>query len=405
MLAGLVGAALLLAGCGDPVADAANAPIVRDSAGVRIVESSAGAWREGQALRLASEPALVIGDAGSDDAEQLYQVQSVHRLSDGRIAVANGGSAELRIYGADGALLRRAGGKGGGPGEFGRLAWHDVGAGDSIVAYDAGQRRFAVFDDPGTFVRVFAPAAVGDRPLIPRPVALLDDGAVLATRSAMLAGAPPTSVNLLRDTVAFVRIGRDGSARELPARVPGDERMLRITEGVIEILTPPFAPRLVVAARGDRLYAARGGGYELAQYDTTGRLLRLARLPGEMRRVTAEDVEARIEQTTSAVTDAGARQRAAAGLRELPVPERMPAIARLLVDDEDRLWAMDFLAPRDTVATWRVLDADGGYLGTVSVPRTLTVHEIASGQVLGVFRDENDVEQVRAYAMVSGTGK
>lgn len=400
--AGLVGMVFLMTACSGDAADERTAAVVRDSAGVQIVENAAGAWSDAETPRLAGEPALVIGDASDGGAEQLYQVQAVHTLSDGRLAVANGGSAELRVYGADGALLHAAGGEGGGPGEFGRLAWLDVGAGDSLVAYDAGQRRFAVYDDTGAFVRVFAPAAAGDRPLIPRPVALVGGGVVLATHSARLASAPPTTTSMLRDTVAFVLVGRDGAVHALPAQVPGDERMIRIGDGVIEVLTPPFAPRLVTAARGDRLYAARGGGYELAQYDTTGRLLRLVRLAVPQRPVTAEDVEARIEQTTSTIADAGARQRVAAGLRELPTPEHMPTIARLVVDDEGRLWAMDFLAPRDTAATWRVFDADGGYLGSVRMPRTFTVHEIGAGRVLGVYRDENDVEQVRAYALEGG---
>ncbi|HEU4631543.1 MAG TPA: hypothetical protein VFS08_17445 [Gemmatimonadaceae bacterium] len=399
---GFAGVACLMVACSGDGADARTAAVVRDSAGVQIVENAAAAWSEAEAPRLADAPALVIGDASGEGADALYRVAAVHRRPDGRLVVADGGSAQLRIYGADGALLHVAGGEGGGPGEFRRLTWLDVGADDSILAYDAGQRRFAVFDDTGAFVRVFAPAATGDRPTIARPVALLRDGDVVATQSTLLGDGPPTLDAPVRDTVAFVRIGRDGAVRELAARVPGDERVIHMSPGAVEIVTPPFAPRLVVAADGDRLYAARGDGYELAQYDTTGRLLRLVRVPGLERRVASEDVEAHIERVTAGTTDPAARQRRAAGLRALPVRERMPAVAQLVVDDAGRLWAMDFLAPRDSAATWRVFDAEGGYLGTVSMPRTFTVHEIADDRVLGVYRDENDVEQVRVYALEDG---
>ena len=77
----------------------------------------------------------------------------------------------------------------------------------------------------------------------------------------------------------------------------------------------------------------------------------------------------------------------------------MPPVGRMLHDARGRLWAMDFLASFDTVATWRVFDLEGRQLGVVRMPAALTVHEIGADWVLGVFRNEDDVEEVRAYAL------
>ncbi len=69
--------------------------VVRDSAGIAIVENQidTAAARAGWAI-----------DPG-------------RRLADGRIVMADGGAAEIRVYGADGALVVAHGGKGEGPGE------------------------------------------------------------------------------------------------------------------------------------------------------------------------------------------------------------------------------------------------------------------------------------------------
>jgi len=400
---GFFGAAL--AACGGDGARAGTATL-RDSAGIAIAESTAPELGGDAAPRLAAEPSLVIGAGdGADSTQMLFRVQAVRRLRDGRVVVADGGSSQVRYYGTDGSLLRAAGGQGGGPGEFGTLAWLDLASGDSVVAYDGRQRRFAVLDDTGAFVRVVAPQQGGDAPLFPRPVALLAGGDLVATRSTVSLGGgdvPPTMNVRLRDTVALLRIAPDGAVRELPARLPAAERIIRSSPQAVEIVTPPFAHVLATTATGERVYASSGDRYEIAQYDAEGRLARLIRVAGAERPVTEADVAAHVERATADVADPAARQQRAAALRELAVPERMPAVARLIGDDAGRLWAMDYLAPRDTAATWRVFDGEGRWLATVAVPRAFTLHAVRDGRAVGVWRDEDDVEQVRVYELADG---
>lgn len=389
------------AACGGGDAAPATRPTMRDSAGVAIIESAAPERDADTAPRLAAEPALVIGD-GTDSTQMLFRVQGVRRLPDGRVVVADGSSAQVRFYGADGELRRAAGGQGSGPGEFVALSWLDVGAGDSVIAYDMRQRRFTVLDDTGAFVRNVAPSAGDDAPLFPRPVGLLASGEVVATRSTMSLGGgevPPTMNARLRDTVAFVRIAPDGAVRELPARMAAAERIIRSSPQSVEIVTPPFAHVLATAAHGASVYATSGDRYEIARFDTAGRLVRSLRIAGVGRPVTEADLDAHIERVTADVADPVARQQRAAATRELALPPRMPAVSRMLVDAEDRLWAMDFLAPRDTAAAWRIFDADGRWLATVPVPRAFTIHAVRDGHAVGVWRDDDDVEQVRVYAL------
>jgi hypothetical protein len=114
---------LILAACGDaPPATTAAEPVVRDSAGITIVENHAPRWRDGEGWRISPAPVLEIGMIDGPAAYQLDGVRNAARLPDGSIAVADGGSRQIRIYDAEGRHFRSFGGQGGGPGEFETLA-------------------------------------------------------------------------------------------------------------------------------------------------------------------------------------------------------------------------------------------------------------------------------------------
>lgn len=115
-------AILLLASACSTGEDASLTVAVRDSAGVTIVENSGQPDPSGGGWSVASQPELSIGTFEGDSLQQLYEVQGALRLADGSIAIANGGSGEIRIYGPSGEFARRLGRKGEGPGEFQRPA-------------------------------------------------------------------------------------------------------------------------------------------------------------------------------------------------------------------------------------------------------------------------------------------
>jgi len=73
----------------------------------------------------------------------------------GRIYLVDTGSHEVKIFARDGALLRRIGGRGTGPGQFNfpTMAWMS-GNGELLVA-DSLNFRTQVFDTEGNFIREF----------------------------------------------------------------------------------------------------------------------------------------------------------------------------------------------------------------------------------------------------------
>jgi len=90
---------LLISGCASE--NARTGPIVRDSAGVTIVENAAPRWADGEGWRLSPEPTLDIGVMDGELEYQFFQIAGAVRMPDGRLAVADRGSGEIRFF--DGA--------------------------------------------------------------------------------------------------------------------------------------------------------------------------------------------------------------------------------------------------------------------------------------------------------------
>jgi hypothetical protein len=85
---------------------------------------------------LSAEPTLEIGVVEGDERYQLHGVTDAARLADGRIALAHGGTAEVRVFDGEGRFVLAAGGPGDGPGEWRQVAAVDALPGDTLVVVD-----------------------------------------------------------------------------------------------------------------------------------------------------------------------------------------------------------------------------------------------------------------------------
>ena len=87
--------------------------VVRDSAGIRIIENPPPAERSRLGWRIGPEPTLTIGAVDGEAPYIFAYARAATRLSDGRIVVADYGSMELRIFdGESGTHLATRGGVG-----------------------------------------------------------------------------------------------------------------------------------------------------------------------------------------------------------------------------------------------------------------------------------------------------
>ena len=94
---------------------------------------------------VASEPMVVIG-GDADPAGAFYRVGGATRLGAGYL-IANSSEHELRLYAADGRLLRELGREGPGPGEFRGPRLVARLPNDSVAIFDGGNRRLSIVCD------------------------------------------------------------------------------------------------------------------------------------------------------------------------------------------------------------------------------------------------------------------
>lgn len=392
--AGIATAAMGVTSCAEP-GDTAG-PVVRDSAGVRIVENDPArpAWGRGRGWRLSREPLLQVGSRTDDPESQLFRVWDARLLRDGRLAVADGGSAEVHLYDDRGRPQSTLGGPGDGPGEL-HTPWRIFELpGDSLVVLDL-YRDVSLFGPDGSFVRRFTPhRADGLARFARRSVGQLADGTFL------FKGGPP-----------FPDVMREGaSVRAHVVRLDTDGRVLGSLGAFVDqtftvedgMGSTAMMPEGQDAAGDSTLWHGPGDRFELKEIATDGRLLQVVRLDRPPRPVTEEDVEALLRATAEA--NGGATEetlrRVARSMRS-KLPDVLPSHSTILVDGGGHVWVREYVVsgsrgPR----RWSVFDPRGRYLGDVVVPAGNTVHSIGADRIVTTWTDEVGVEYVRVYRII-----
>lgn len=167
-----------------------------------------------------------------------------------------------------------------------------------------------------------------------------------------------------------------------------------------------FHARTQVATGGRplRIAIAANPSYSIEIWSPDGELRLIIRRPAGRRAPTDEEVEVAEELVRR---NAGGDDRLADRfLAEVPVPDSVPAVSGLILSSTGEFWVRKtpFLPTRSTggSAAYDIFDSEGRWLGEVSTPAGLIIHEVGEDYVLGVRRDEMDVEQVWLYGLEKG---
>lgn len=378
--------------------------MVRDSAGVRVVDSATPAWAAGDGWRI-GDTVLSVGVVEGAHGEQLDDVRGAVRLADGTIVIANGGSAELFRYAPDGTFLDAFGGRGEGPDEFLDLTWIGTNA-DSILVWDRARGRVTVHTSTGRGVREY-------RPAVPEHVLIMSqesrgslrDGRVLLRRGPSFLPLEG-EFGLQRQPVSGWLLTPTGeTAREL-GPFPGETIYLREGRQAGSILrTPvPLGGATLFAAGGERVYVADNGAYDIRAYDAEGALVGIFRRAHESSPVRPEDTSAAIDAYLEDLPPIEeVREAMRARLESVPVPEFLPAIRAMRVDSEGCLWVEALGRPDDGASTWSVFDPSDGWLGDLTLDEGVQPLEIGADHLLVLSRDELDVEYVRLIELLRTT--
>jgi len=152
-----------------------------------------------------------------------------------------------------------------------------------------------------------------------------------------------------------------------------------------------------VDVAGGVVYSGTADRMDFMVHADDGRLLRTIRAPGFDLALTAAQVEA--ERATRLRDNSPDWLRTA--VAALPSPPTRPAYAKLLVDPSGAVWLEPYRgnSERDVVLPWQVFAADGEWLGAVSLPHSMWVHEIGLDYVLGVAPDADGVEHVQMFRL------
>ncbi|MEO5798691.1 MAG: hypothetical protein ABIZ70_04770 [Gemmatimonadales bacterium] len=377
---------------------------VADSAGVQIVTSTAPAWGTKPEWQLDTSAVLSIGEATGPNHVLLVEVNGVRLLSNGGIAVASGGEKSVLFFDKQGVEVGRSGRAGAGPGEFRSV--HLVGnSGDSLLIWDAQLDRATLINADGKVVRRFG-LTRRDTSAATRfgfaPAGIFSDGTLLlAGRSGAATG---DKSGLRRDTVPLRRGSPLGVIGRPISDVRGSEALAVITKTFVSRIERPFGPRTVIATQGNNTLVGTGDVDGLTVYDSTGKVNAIYRIDRARRLIPEADIAAlgyqQGEQLRQLPADFAAELRRI--YSEVGVPATLPTAYQLVVDATGAIWLSDDVGPimRDSIPQhWTVLDAQGRWLGAMTTPRRFEVHQITADRVIGVIRDENDVEYVRIYRL------
>ena len=407
----VLGVALLAAACGG-AGEGGRAAVTRDSAGISIVENTASAWTAGQEWKVDS----MILDIGGD----VDSVSGPVRLGDGRLAIGNAGTHEVRVYDESGAQVHASGRAGDGPGEYRMLAGIWRGPGDSLLVSDFLARRVSVLDRDAKFARSFSLGGntgglmpVGGRIEFAVPQGWLADGSVVGVTMGFTMNQAKQGP--YRDTVSALRYGPDGAVRDTIARFPGAEtEQMTMSMGGQSFSAPmpvPLGRQSVTAAEGDRFYLARNDAWEIEVRGLDGKLVRLIRVKADSRPLTPDLIAAHRKAQLDQIEAMPAmrsmppafKTQLTARIEQARYPAALPFVSSLLVDSEGRLWAQEVAPPGIETATYAVFDESGQLLGRVTMPEDFRVASITADAVYGVGKDADDVEHVRAYRLRKGS--
>lgn len=364
-----------------------------------------------------SEPRFSIGGADERDGYRLAQVNGAALLSDGRLVVADGRTAEVRYYSPEGEHVRSsppewgaavvASTHGGAPEAVWRLDGIVALPGDTVLASYVSDRH-AWWGPDGSLARSVRVAPGTSRPdLLCRGSGnawhALADGSLLRVHgeSPSYARCSPPRAALWRESVLLSRTDLATARFDTLGIVPGSEWHTPFER--------VFGATLQFTWDSSSVFVSDTGSPEIVRLSFEGDTLAVWSTPFELEPVPAEARQREYREFDRG----GARERSNAYL----YPDHYPRLGRLLMGRTGELWVMAYprslepvrsrrlsYRPEPTIepggARWRVLDASGEPIAEVRTPDGVFPLEVGHDHLIGLLRDDSGRETVAVYDLV-----
>lgn len=361
--------------------------VARDSSGVRIAESKAGAWSADSGWRIG--PAESEFGADSAQGAQFADVGFVSVMSDGRVVVTDVGTDAVVLFTPTSGRLQTIARKGAGPGEVSRVFQAWVGRGDSIVTWDFGNRRVQFFSPDGRYVRAASLDArvfgLGTFPIGPLP----DGNLLLVSRSGMVATDLPPG----RDSATYFRLSPDSlRVVDTLAVLPDlDRYTVHLTFGgqaVNQRQVMPFGRSTDVSTTPSGFIVADNGSWEIREYDAAGKLTNAVRRDVPAQPVATGDVD-EYRRTFEEVMK---RDKAMppelvtqliADSKTAPHGSMLPVFLGARKGLDGTTWVRHYdLLEKAPSETFSVFEPSGRYLGDVTLPDDTKLAAVGADYIL-----------------------
>jgi hypothetical protein len=271
--------------------------------------------------------------------------------------------------------------------------------GDSLLALDWNARRVSIFDVEGRFARSLTlPDLSAGGMVVPVVSGAFADGSVLVI-GLRLFGTGPIKTGVSRGPAPFLRLAPDGTRIDTIGAFTGPEFYVRTAGTGFTANQLPFGRAPVAEAKGEHFYYGASDSYEIGVYSATGALERLIRRGTKNAELTPRDIERYKGERLANVKGDAERKRLELELAEIPFPATFAAYDELKLDPLGNLWVAETFRPGADKRTWTVFDSAGRMLGGIEIPARLSVQEVGADYVLGIWKDDSDIEYVRLYGL------
>jgi hypothetical protein len=368
-----------------------RALIRRDSAGIVIVENPGHLANAASSWVVDSVPDLNIGGAEDDEHLQLFRVTGAAQLSDGRIVVVNAGTQEIRFFDRGGAFIASVGRGGDGPEEYQFPILVPASRYDTLWIFDRG-RRLSVLDDQGRLLQ-----SIGPRSRLSQPVGIWVGKLVTGQGSAR--AGPDTPEGMIPNDIAYEKVDLVTEAHDTIAEFAGFALYVWNVGGTFGFTHVPFDVAPSAAVARDRLFITGGEQAEVQAFDTLGKLREIFRTGQPSQPLSQAAFDRAVDDEVGTAGDPSVATELRRRFVNMQRPEVMPLFQNLQVDTEGYIWLEVFRSDNAQDPEWVVIDPSGRVMGRVSTPRGLTVMQIGRTFVLGLRRDQNDIEHVVRYRL------
>lgn len=343
---------------------------------------------------VSTEPAIRIGDDEAGEESQFHQIRAVTRFLDGTIAVADGGSAEIRLFDRSGDYVRTIGRRGNGPGEFPYLH-RLLRTGDTILA--GHMSLMSRFTSDGTYLGSrrldWTGLSSGTHHLETMHPLSFDAWAVMLFES----GNADDTDRFFRPGMLWLAAGTALEWIDTIGTFGGIEQM-NFNRGGAELTVFPTFPVSTERGFQDGLLVIGDSDTDsIVWYDGRDRSRGVIRVPWNRPEISSAELK-RVRARSCDWASGERREQCLAGVAQLPGQTHLPFFATVHPDAAGMVWVAQS-ATSVAERHWIVFDRDSRPIAKVALPRGLEIREIGIDYILGVVRDEDGVEFVVEYEL------